>query len=87
MQVFSGLSTPQCRSAIDHRAAATLSSHLCSPFWDKRVNRLDCACCLSIIVHSIAALYFNSPTFNDSGEPAQVHGWGRSVPTGADVRG
>ena len=58
---------------IDHRAAATLSSHLCSPFWDKRVNRLDCACCLSIIVHSIAALYFNSPTFNDSGEPAQVH--------------
>ena len=76
---------PQCDRIS--RAAATLSSPLCSPFWDKRVNRLDCACCISIIVHSIAALYFNSPTFNDSGEPAQVHGWGRSVPTGADVRG
>lgn len=36
---------------------------VCSPFWDKRVNYLDCLCCLSIIIHCVAALYYNNLSF------------------------
>ena len=30
------------------------------PYWDKRVNYLDCLCCISILLHCIASLYFNN---------------------------
>jgi hypothetical protein len=33
------------------------------PFWDKRVNKLDCFCCVVIMLHLIASLYFNNPEF------------------------
>ena len=32
-----------------------------SPFWDKRVENLDCLCCISILLHLIAFLYYNNP--------------------------
>ena len=35
----------------------------CSPFWDKRVNVLDCFCCLGILVHLISYLYYNNQRF------------------------
>ena len=32
-----------------------------SPYWDKRVQNLDCLCCISILLHLIALLYYNNP--------------------------
>jgi hypothetical protein len=34
---------------------------LFSPFWDKRVENLDCLCCMSILLHLVAFLYYNNP--------------------------
>ena len=33
------------------------------PFWDKRVNWLDCFCCVSIMLHCIGLLYWNNIEF------------------------
>ncbi len=34
------------------------------PYWDSRVDVLDCACCVSILLHLVAAVYFNDAAFN-----------------------
>lgn len=41
----------------------TLVQFVCSPFWDRRVNRLDCICCLSILLHLISFIYYNDANF------------------------
>ncbi len=44
----------------------------CSPFWDKRVNVLDCFCCLGILCHLVAGLYYNNKPFiaDKDGKPS-----------------
>ena len=39
----------------------------CRPFWDSRLDHLDCVCCASILLHVIASQCYNSKEFN-SGE-------------------
>ena len=34
------------------------------PYWDSRVDVLDCACCVSILLHLVATVYFNDAAFN-----------------------
>ena len=41
--------------------AAGRSAGCRSPFWDKRVNVLDCSCCLAILIHCVAYLYATNP--------------------------
>jgi hypothetical protein len=36
---------------------------ICRPFWDSRVNALDCLCCVSILIHCITGLYYNNAAF------------------------
>ena len=33
------------------------------PYWDKRVDLLDCVCCLSILLHLEANVYFNNAEY------------------------
>jgi hypothetical protein len=40
-----------------------LCQFVCSPFWDRRVNWLDCMCCLSIMLHLISFIYYNDANF------------------------
>jgi hypothetical protein len=40
-----------------------LFQFVCSPFWDRRVNWLDCICCLSILLHLISFIYYNDSDF------------------------
>jgi hypothetical protein len=35
------------------------------PYWDKRVNYLDCFCCLTILLLILSSLYFNNGSFLD----------------------
>ena len=37
------------------------------PFWDKRVDMLDCVCCLSILLHVESTLYYWNPLFVNLG--------------------
>ena len=42
----------------------TLQSWLvCRPFWDPRLDHLDCVCCASILLHVIACEYYNNVAF------------------------
>jgi hypothetical protein len=34
-----------------------------SPYWDARVVNLDTMCCVSILLHLIASLYYNNKQF------------------------
>jgi hypothetical protein len=53
----------QAGVAILAIAIATIAQYVKRPFWDKRVNALDCACCMSIMVHCVASLYYNNAEF------------------------
>ena len=44
------------------------------PFWDQRVNALDCLCCLSILVHVIATLYYDNQDFSNSDAATMLDG-------------
>ena len=33
------------------------------PFWDSRLDSLDCLCCASILLHTVATEFFNNPSF------------------------
>ena len=42
-----------------------------TPFWDQRLNRFDCACCASILLHVVATLYYNNRDFT-GGQPGEA---------------
>jgi hypothetical protein len=45
------------------------------PFWDPRIDNLDCICCASLLLHVIASLLYNNPSFtHDSDDPTRVAG-------------
>ncbi len=44
---------------------ATLIQFLNKPFWDSRLDYLDCVCSLSIMLHVLSLAYFNNPNFYD----------------------
>jgi hypothetical protein len=61
--VFQNNSAAQAGIAIVVIVIATLLQFVAQPFWDKRVNHLDCFCCVVIMLHLIAFLYFNNEEF------------------------
>ena len=36
------------------------------PFWDPRIDNLDCICCVSLLLHAIASLLYNNRDFTKS---------------------
>jgi hypothetical protein len=44
---------------------ATLVQFLHKPFWDTRLDYLDCVCCTSIMLHVLSSAYFNNRRFYD----------------------
>jgi len=61
--IFKGNYTAQAGVSIVCIVIFTLFQFTKSPFWDKRVNVLDCFCCLGILVHLISYLYYNNQRF------------------------
>ena len=57
----------QAGVAILAIVVATILQYVQRPFWDKRVNALDCLCCMSVMVHCIASLYYNNADFVQPG--------------------
>ncbi len=61
--VFHGMPYVQGGVAILTITSAAILQFVYKPYWDKRVNALDCMCCLSIMLHCIAVLYYNNLDF------------------------
>jgi hypothetical protein len=61
--VFHGMPYVQGGMAILTITSAAILQFVHKPYWDKRVNDLDCMCCLSIMLHCIAVLYYNNQDF------------------------
>ena len=49
-------------------------SFCCRPFWDSRIDNLDCVCSASILLQVVANLFYNNPIFTDEvpGRPQQL---------------
>ena len=43
------------------------------PYWDKRVDLLDCVCCLSILLHLEANVYFNNAEYARTAWPPSCY--------------
>jgi hypothetical protein len=46
------------------------------PFWDDHLDDLDCLCCISILLHVIASLFYNNQDFVKSPDKLNVNGTG-----------
>ena len=53
------------------------------PYWDKRVDLLDCVCCLSILLHLEANVYFNNAEYARTAQ----HGYMQGIARGCIPRG
>ena len=44
---------------------ATALQFVHSPFWDRRVDLLDCVCCVVVMLHVLSGLLYINPDFKD----------------------
>jgi hypothetical protein len=52
------------------------------PFWDPRIDNLDCICCASLLLHAIASLLYNNRDFTKSElDPTQTSTGATSLET------
>jgi hypothetical protein len=72
--VFHGMPYVQGGITILTITVAMLLQFICQPYWDKRVNALDCMCCLSITMHCIAVLYYNNMDFVNNKDKVSLEG-------------
>jgi len=70
--VFSQNPYAQSGIAVLVITTAMIMQFVCRPYWDKRVNSLDCLCCLSILLQCLASLYFSDPDFVSRSDAAAL---------------